>query len=178
MDIQRRMKDLDARIAARQEAIDQKLGRSQAGRPPSPAAATPSATRLADTPPSNPDVPTAPELKAASAPTGKAAAPAMKKADASGKIGKILSDMDNGFDIPGLFTVPGIVVKVLFILCCLSAILNLFWAVHYCFFYHPSAYGVAYADGYGHSSYWWLFWPVICEAGFAYLLWWLCARKK
>ncbi len=178
MDLQQRMKDLDARIAARKDAIDHKLGLAKTGGPSSPTAATPSATRSEDTPPSSPDVPTAPELKAASAPTGKGTAPAMKKSDFSGKIKKILSDMDNGFDIPGLFTVPGIVVKVLFLLCCLSAILNLFWAIHYCFFYHSPAYGVAYADGYGHSSYWWLFWPVICEAGLAYLLWWLCAKKK
>ena len=174
MDLQQRMADLDARIAARKEAIDHKLGLAQAGGSSSSTAAQPDATRSAVVPPSSPDVPIVSERKAASAPTGKAAAPAMKKADASGKIKKILSDMDNGFDIPGLFTVPGIVVKVLFILFCLSAILNLFWAVHYCFFYGPSAYGIVY----GHSCYWWLFWPVLVEVGFAYLLWWLCARKK
>ncbi len=173
MDLQQRMKDLDARIAARKDAIDRKLGLAQTGEPSSPTAAEPDVSRSADEQPSRPDVPIVSERNAASAPADKAAAPAMKRADASGKIKKILSDMDNGFDIPGLFTVPGIVVKVLFILCCLSAILNLFWAVHYCVFY-PSSYGLVY----GHSFYWWSFWPILVEAGFAYLLWWLCARKK
>ena len=102
-----------------------------------------------------------------------------KSGGGGGRFSKVLSDLDDGFEIPGLFKIPGIVVKVLFVLCCLSAVLNLFWAVRYCFFYRHPAYGVACPDGYvAHPSYWWMFWPVIVEAGFAYLLWWFCTHKK
>ncbi len=167
MNLNERMNELDARIAARREALDHKFGRAEEK---SQAKATESSENgAANVPVAGSDSPASPATRGVS---GK------KNADLSGKWSKIMADMENGFDIPGLFTVPGIVVKVLFLLCCLSAILNLFWAIHYCFFYHSPAYGVAYADGYGHSSYWWLFWPVICEAGLAYLLWWLCAKKK
>ena len=187
MDLKDRMAELDARIAARRDALDKKLGLAPAEQSaPSepPASADPPAP--ADLPdgaaPSGPDeTPPAPERKSAGPAAAKkgAGTSGKKSGGGEGRFAKIMSDMDDGFEIPGLFKVPGIVVKVLFVLCCLSAILNLFWAVRYCFFYRHPAYGVAYVDGYGvHPSYWWMFWPVIVEAGFAYLLWWFCTHKK
>ena len=192
MDLKERMQDLDARIAARREALDKKLGLASAEEQPAvsepavsepafsdPAVSEPAASASPDGPaPSGPDPVPAEEPGSASAPGRKGVAPSGKK-DASGAFGKILADMDAGLEIPGLFTIPGIVVKILFVLFCLSAIGNLFWAIRYCFFYHPHAYAGVYVDGcYVRPSYWWMFWPVLFEAGCAWLLWWLCARKK
>jgi hypothetical protein len=168
MNLNERMNELDARIAARREALDHKFGRAEEK---SQAKATESSENgAANVPVAGSDSPASPATRGVS---GK------KNADLSGKWSKIMADMENGFDIPGLFTVPGIVAKILFVLFALFAVINLFWAVRYCFFYHPAAYGVAYPDGYvSHSSYWWMFWPVLVEAGFAYLIWWLCTKKK
>ena len=193
MDLKQRMADLDARIAARRDALDKKLGFAPAEKQPAapePAASEPAAPEPAapasSVAPSGPEpvpaeesdgAPAAAPGKKGFAPGRKDAAPSGKK-DASGKIAKILAVFDDGLEIPGLFTVPGIVLKILFVLFCLSALLNLFWAIRYCFFYHPVAYG-AYPGGYvARPSYWWMFWPVLFEAGCAWLLWWLCAKKK
>jgi len=177
MDLKERMSDLDARIAARRDALDKKLGLAPAKE--RFAASEPAAPASPDGPaPSGPDPVPAEEPDSAPAPGRKGASSSGKK-DASGAFGKILADMDAGLEIPGLFTIPGIVVKILFVLFCLSAIGNLFWAIRYCFFYHPHAYAGVYVDGcYVRPSYWWMFWPVLFEAGCAWLLWWLCARKK
>ncbi len=186
MDIQQRMKDLDARIAARKDAIDSKLGLAQAGGPSSPTAATPSATRLADTPPSSPDVPTDPELNSVSAPTGKVSVPQTDKTN----------DCFN--------TVGSIVLLVLFVLTCLLALVTLAFGMYaafaesldphgrsFCvricanigagfneFMKHSLDLDFGFAYKAAKSKPWLVLLPFFCEAGFAYLLWWLHNKKR
>lgn len=95
------------------------------------------------------------------------------------KIAKILSVFDNGLEIPNLFTIPGIVMKVIFILSCLSVFFHLIWVIRYCCCYsHHSAYydGVGYYHG-GGFSFWWV-WPLIVEAAWTYFIYWICARNN
>ena len=133
MDLDERMAELDARIAARRAEADRRLGAS------GPAAPAPAA---------DPD----PREGADAAPGGEPD----ERRKPSTDIGRILAVFDRGLEIPGLFTIPGIVLKIVFVLLCLSALLNLLWALSLC----------------------WVFAPFLAEAFLAWGLWHLCAKGK
>ena len=161
MDLEQRMQDLDARIAARRDALDQKLGLAPTeGQRAAPAPE-------ADIPAPKADVPAPAASDSAPAPEpGPDGAVRFAKKGSCGRRGSnVLDDLDGGFDFFGLFPVPGIVVKILFVLFCIGAILSLLWAVR-CLF-----------EGWSHGVSWWLG-DAAFDAFVAWLLWWLCTHKK
>lgn len=160
MEMKDSMAELDARIAARREALDKKLGLAPAEA--DPAESVPPASEDPGDP-----APSAPaESAGTTAPATKAARPSGRKdGNATGKLSKVMDDLDAGLDFFGLFTIPGIIVKIVFVLLCLGAFFSLLWAVR------------SLLAGWGWGVSWWLG-DAVFDAFLAWLLWWLCTHKK
>lgn len=84
--------------------------------------------------------------------------------DRDGKASEILAAFDGGLDFFGLFTIPGIVVMVVFLLLCLCVCLNVLWALC-CLPY-----------GLDRAFAWWLG-DALVDAFLAWGLWWLCTHQ-
>jgi len=147
MDLNEKMAELDARIAARRDAIDKKLGiTAEDGRQPESTEPAPGS------------------FAGAPYPANKAAAPSGRDGGCPTKCHTVMDDLDAGLKIPGLFTIPGIAVKIVFVLLCLGAFLSLLWALR-CLL-HGWSYGVGWAIG-----------DCLLDLFLAWGLWKVCTRN-
>ena len=144
----------------------------------------------------SPNRPAPSELKSAPASVDKAGVPTMDKANDAGKIEEVPSDENNRIDKSDFFM---IVVKTLFVFTCLLAIVTLAYGMYAAFAESRDPHGstakvfagltapiatvlanlginVDYEAA--KSKPWLVLLPFFCEAGFAYLLWWLGTRKE
>ena len=81
------------------------------------------------------------------------------------KAAKVIDDLDAGLDVFGAFTIPGVIVKIVFFLLCLSAVLSFLWGVG-CLF-----------RGWGYGFSLWVG-DTLADAFLAWGLWWLCTHGK